>query len=301
MRRQTCAIQVGRAFHALLIAAARLPRLSDPSREHHDRVSRARSVRQFQRRRQPPDERCLKQQQVDRDRGDRGFKRAPPRAPIHAAEAQVPRIARVTRLQCRLHDFPHAGDPNRPAVASSGGDPPLTIGRGTAVQSRSDRGGKGIGAIGDRHHAVVVAVESPNLPEIGRHDRQSHGEGLVQLRRVDMLSVVTQTVRHETDIERLQVLGDFLMTLDPEQVNVRASVQAREIGLDRTDEHEARVGKLLGRARDDVLIDPAVETSDVPDNRPRQSIDVCRRRPRRLARIFERPETDARRHDMDRS
>ena len=117
--------------------------------------------------------------------------------------------------------------------------------------------------------------------EIRRHDRNAHHQVLVQLRRIDVRRVVGQPVRHDADVEALHVARQLGMRPLAEQRDVRAALERRDVGLDRPDEGEARLGHARRGGRDQLLIDPLMQAADVADDRTRQRL---RDRPARGSR-----------------
>ena len=84
------------------------------------------------------------------------------------------------------------------------------------------------------------------------------------------------------------------------QQDVGPRLQAAEIALLRTDEHERHVRQAPRDLDEQILIDPLVHPADVTGDRPRQRRDVCGRRWCRLPRRIEGLEANPERKEVHR-
>src|SRR5204863_574164 len=102
----------------------------------------------------------------------------------------------------------------------------------------------------------MFVVEAPDLRQIGGDDRETHDQVLVELRWVDVRRVLREAVWDDPDVEAFDISRDVFVRPLAEQLDVRAALQRRYVGLHRTDERERRFGQPRCDAGKKILIDP---------------------------------------------
>ena len=106
-----------------MIAAASAAGFTDAAGKDDDGVSRLWRGRNAERRREPPDERSLEDQQICGDDGDDCLGGSAACAAVQPAQADIPGFAfDCTRRQGVFDQRRHVGDSVRPAVAAGGID-----------------------------------------------------------------------------------------------------------------------------------------------------------------------------------
>ena len=176
------------------------------------------------------------------------------RAPLDRRRRSAPSSPRCGSASC-------SRAPRRCAAPISAGGEPVSDRRIAAANASASAATSTI--------VAVLGVEPADLRQIGRDDRNAHRQVFVQLRRIDVRRVVGEPVRHDADVEPLDV---------PRHLGVRHA--ARAAGRSGSVRASRRRSAPDRRARS---VTSGIRAATAAMQRPDRPTDAGRRRSRRSA------------------